>query len=245
MRSSPIPCLGKAAMQYGTTEGYARCTKRSWSHHLGLERQIAGESRACSPAMSWSAPVRSSFSILHRRDAARSGRHRDRGGSEHTSSITAPSPASASRVLQVSMDDPRHTNTDALAETSGAARREKATMPRVKMIYVIDYFQNPSGPDACRSNVARSWSNWPASTASIGRSYILEDAAYRELATTATICRASSGFDTENRHVMLTMTFSQADGTGLQDGLRRFLPRDLVQPLLRFPGRTTTSARAT
>jgi 2-aminoadipate transaminase len=67
------------------------------------------------------------------------------------------------------------------------------------------------------------------------RIFILEDAAYRELRYEGDDVPSIKSLDTDNQHVILTMTFSKPLAPGFKTGYG-LLPRDLVQPLLHFKG---------
>jgi 2-aminoadipate transaminase len=107
-------------------------------------------------------------------------------------------------------------------------------LERVKMIYTCDYFQNPSGLTLSRERrgplveLARRYSRKQ-------RILILEDAAYRELRYEGEDLPSVKRFDPDNRHVIQAMTFSKPCAPGLKTGYG-VLPRDLVAPLLRLKG---------
>ena len=112
------------------------------------------------------------------------------------------------------MDD-HGIDTDALAELLARLDKE-GELPRVKMIYVIDYFQNPSGRTLSVERrqklveLARKYSKHRTL-------YILEDAAYRELRYDGDDCRASSG-STQTTGMAPTMTFSKLMAPGFKTG---------------------------
>ena len=136
------------------------------------------------------------------------------------------------RTLSVPMDE-NGMQTDALAEL--LTRLERAgELPRVKLIYTVDYFQNPTGLTLSLSRrqllleLAQRFSKTQ-------RILILEDAAYRELRFAGDDIPSVKSFDRANEHVILAMTFSKPLAPGLKTGYG-VLPRDLVGPLLRFKG---------
>lgn len=136
------------------------------------------------------------------------------------------------RTLQVPMDE-QGMITDALEEL--LARLERTgELERVRLIYCVDYFQNPTGltlslPRRRRLlDVVRRYSRRQ-------RILILEDAAYRELRFEGDDLPTIHSLDEERRHVILAMTFSKPMAPGLKTGYG-ILPRDLVAPLLRFKG---------
>lgn len=102
-------------------------------------------------------------------------------------------------------------------------------LQRVKLIYVVSYFDNPSG--VCVSNerrekiaeIARKWSR-------DHRILILEDAAYRELRYDGPEHPSLWSFDDSREHVIYTQTFSKTFSPGVRVGFG-ILPRALVQPI--------------
>src|SRR5439155_2284300 len=81
-------------------------------------------------------------------------------------------------------------------------------LPRVKLIYTVDYYQNPTGLTLSESRrprlveLARRFSTGH-------RILVLEDAAYRELRYTGDDIPSVKRFDEENRFVVYTGTFSK------------------------------------
>jgi 2-aminoadipate transaminase len=136
------------------------------------------------------------------------------------------------RTLSVPVDE-EGLNTDALAEL--LARLERTgELDRLRLIYVCDYFQNPSGltlsirrRERLMDLVQRYSKNQ--------RLFILEDAAYRELRYQGEDLPSIKSLDKDNRHVILAMTFSKSCSPGLKTGYG-FLPRELVEPILRLKG---------
>ncbi len=102
-------------------------------------------------------------------------------------------------------------------------------LSRVKLIYLVSYYQNPSGlslsADRRREVVAlvRRW-------ASRQRMFILEDAAYRELRYDGPELPSIWSFDHDRRFVILAQTFSKSFSPGLRVGFG-ILPSELVGPV--------------
>jgi len=136
------------------------------------------------------------------------------------------------RTLTVPMDE-EGMRTDALEELLTQLERT-GELPRVKLIYTVDYYQNPTGLTLSLArrkqmlNLARRFSKSQ-------RILILEDAAYRELRFAGVDLPTIKSFDDTNEYVILAMTFSKPMAPGLKTGYGVF-PRDLVGPLLRFKG---------
>ncbi len=136
------------------------------------------------------------------------------------------------RTLGVPVDE-HGLNVDALEELLARLDRS-GELDRVRLIYVVDYFQNPTGltlslPRRQRLlELARQYSKRQ-------RILILEDAAYRELRYEGPDLPSIKSFDEDNAHVALAMTFSKPCAPGLKTGYG-LLPRDLAAPLLRMKG---------
>jgi 2-aminoadipate transaminase len=136
------------------------------------------------------------------------------------------------RTLTVPMDD-EGMDIDALEELL-ARLDQSGEIDRLRLLYVVDYYQNPSGltlslPRRQRLlELARRYSRKQ-------RLLILEDAAYRELRYEGPDLPSIKSFDTTNEHVILAMTFSKPCAPGLKTGYG-LLPRDLMPPLLRLKG---------
>jgi 2-aminoadipate transaminase len=136
------------------------------------------------------------------------------------------------RTLAVPMDS-HGMDTDALAEL--LARLESSgELDRLRLIYVCDYFQNPSGLTLSLPRrqqlleLVRRYSQRR-------RIFVLEDAAYRELRYEGADVPSIKSFDRGNEDVILAMTFSKACAPGLKTGYA-FLPNELMGPLLRLKG---------
>jgi 2-aminoadipate transaminase len=136
------------------------------------------------------------------------------------------------RTLTVPMDD-EGMCTDALEELLVRLQRS-GDIDRLRLIYVCDYFQNPTGRTLSLARrrhmleLARRFSRRQ-------RILILEDAAYRELRYDGPDLPSIKSFDHDNAHVILAMTFSKPCAPGLKTGYG-VLPRELVAPLLRLKG---------
>jgi 2-aminoadipate transaminase len=136
------------------------------------------------------------------------------------------------RVLGVPMDD-EGLNTDALEEVLKRIDRE-GVLGRLKLIYTVDYFQNPSGLTLSRRRrerlmaLVREYSR-------LNRIIVLEDAAYRELRFAGEDLPSLKSLDTNNQFVVYTSTFSKPCAPGIKTGYG-VLPRDLMAGLLRLKG---------
>jgi 2-aminoadipate transaminase len=136
------------------------------------------------------------------------------------------------RTLTVPMDD-EGMNTDAL-EVLLARLERSGDLQRVRLIYVVDYFQNPTG-------LTLSWRRRQHLMELVRRYsrrqriFILEDAAYRELRYDGEDLPSIKSLDRTNDHVLLTATFSKPCAPGLKTGYG-LVPHGLMESLLRLKG---------
>jgi 2-aminoadipate transaminase len=136
------------------------------------------------------------------------------------------------RTLTVSMDE-HGMNIDALEELLRRLERT-GEIERLRLIYVVDYYQNPSGLTLSlprRQRLLELTQRYSRRQ----RVLILEDAAYRELRYEGPDLPSIKSFDTTNEHVLLAMTFSKSCAPGLKTGYG-LVPRELMGPLLRLKG---------
>ena len=102
-------------------------------------------------------------------------------------------------------------------------------LDRVKLIYLVSSFENPSGTTLAESRrqqvveIAKRWSKQH-------RILILEDAAYRELRYSGEDPTSIWGFDIGHEHVVLAQTFSKSFSPGIRMAYG-VIPRDLIQPM--------------
>lgn len=117
---------------------------------------------------------------------------------------------------------------DAL-ETELARLEREGQLDRVKMIYLVSYYENPSGVSLSADRreqvveIARRWSK-------THRICILEDAAYRELQYDGPTLPSVWSFDKTRDTVIYTQTFSKSFSPGVRVGYG-VVPRDLVAPI--------------
>ena len=100
---------------------------------------------------------------------------------------------------------------------------------RVKLIYVVSYYENPSGVSLAADRrariveIARHWSR-------SHRIHILEDVAYRELRYDGPDLPSVWSFDTSRESVILAQTFSKSFSPGVRVGFG-VVPRALIAPI--------------
>lgn len=107
--------------------------------------------------------------------------------------------------------------------------RDAGDVDRVKLIYLVSYYENPSGLSLSVERrreaveIARRWSVRQ-------RIFILEDAAYRELRYDGPELPSVWSFDRERETVILAHTFSKTFSPGLRVGYG-VVPPELIGPL--------------
>jgi len=103
-------------------------------------------------------------------------------------------------------------------------------LPRLKMLYLVSYFDNPCGitmPEHRRREILQMLEDW----SSRQQIYLLEDAAYRELWFSEPPPVSFYALDQSRERVILTQTFSKSLSPGLRTGWG-ILPEQLVKPFL-------------
>ncbi|MFM8272557.1 MAG: PLP-dependent aminotransferase family protein [Gemmata sp.] len=136
------------------------------------------------------------------------------------------------RVLTVPMDG-GGMRVDALEALLERLSRS-GELSRVKVIYTVDYFQNPTGLTLAVDRRARLVEL--AKAYSTGhRIVILEDAAYRELRFAGDDLPSVKSFDRANEFVVYTSTFSKPCAPGLKTGYA-LVPPDLMGPMMHLKG---------
>lgn len=102
-------------------------------------------------------------------------------------------------------------------------------LQRVKLIYVVSYYDNPSGISLATERrreiveIAHRWSKEH-------RILVLEDAAYRELRYDGPVYPSLWSFDQTGEQVIYTQTFSKTFAPGLRVGFG-IVPEALIEPL--------------
>jgi 2-aminoadipate transaminase len=117
---------------------------------------------------------------------------------------------------------------DALEATLGELEAA-GELDRVKLIYLVSYYENPSGVSLAAERrrpvveIARRFSKGH-------KLYVLEDAAYRELRYDGPKLPSVWSCDPQREHVILAQTFSKSFSPGLRVGYG-VAPRELLGPL--------------
>ncbi len=136
------------------------------------------------------------------------------------------------RVLAVPMDD-EGMRTDELEHVLERLKRS-GEIARLKLVYTVDYFQNPSGRSLSLAR-RRHLMDLVRRYSTSHRILVLEDAAYRELRFAGDDVPSVKSFDPGNEYVVYTTTFSKPWSPGLKTGYG-IVPRELVAPILRLKG---------
>lgn len=119
-------------------------------------------------------------------------------------------------------------------EAELARLQSAGELHRVKMIYLVSYYENPSGVSLETSRrrkivqIAKQWSR-------DHRLFVLEDAAYRELRYDGEERPSLWCFDEARDTVILAQTFSKSFSPGVRVGYG-VLPRELVSPVCDLKG---------
>jgi 2-aminoadipate transaminase len=224
------PATARAALQYGTTQGYGPLVQQVVRHVAGLDGRTPEE-----------------FGVTTKDVLVTTGSQQvlymlgelllDPGDIVITESPSyfvfhSVLAGTGARVLTVPMDDDGMIVTDLvrlLEQLDWAGQ-----LPKVKLIYTVDYFQNPTGL-SLSADRRRHLVEIVKKYADRQRILILEDAAYRELRYEGGEIESVKSFDPENRFVVYAGTFSKPCSPGLKTGYV-LLPSDLVEPLIRMKG---------
>ncbi len=224
------PRTAQAALQYGTTQGYLALREKLLARSVALDGLRASELNLAVEDVVVTTGSQQLLYLL-------SELLLDPGDLVITE---APSyfvyqgtlKSQGVRTLAVPMDD-QGMNTEALADLLARLDRS-GEIDRLRLIYVCDCFQNPSGLTLSAPR-RRHLLELAQRYSRRHRIFILEDAAYRELRYEGPDLPSIKSLDHANQHVILAMTFSKPCAPGLKTGYG-FLPRELVGPLLRLKG---------
>ncbi len=136
------------------------------------------------------------------------------------------------RTIPIETDE-HGLNTQAL-DAELARLAAAGELPRVKLIYVVSYYENPSGVSLSTERrrevveIARKWSR-------DHQLFVLDDAAYRELRYDGEERPSVWSFDEARDTVVLAQTFSKSFSPGVRVGMG-VLPKSLVGPVCDLKG---------
>src|SRR3954470_7507647 len=224
------PASARAALQYGTTQGYAPLVRQ-------VVKQVA--------ALDGRTPEQ--FGVTTKDVLVTTGSQQvlymlgelllDPGDIVITESPSyfvfhSVLAGTGARVLTVPMDDDGMITTELVRLLDRLDRAGE--LSKVKLIYTVDSFQNPTGL-TLSADRRRHLVEIVKRYADRQRILILEDAAYRELRYEGDEIMSVKSFDPENQFVVYAGTFSKPCAPGLKTGYA-LMPTELVEPLIRMKG---------
>ncbi len=221
---------GRNALQYGTTNGLAELRQAILEHVCALEGRSAGEMSLTAENVVIGSGSQQLLYIV-------ADILLDPGDIVITEwpsyfVFTATLISTGATVRAVEMDE-EGIKVEALQATLEELKR-CGELPRVKLVYVCDYYQNPTGITLSRQRrrklleVIRAYSTEH-------RICLLEDAAYRELSCDETPPASVKSHERDNAQVVLAQTFSKPFAPGLRTGYA-LLPDELLEPVLNEKG---------
>jgi len=224
------PATAKPCLQYGTTNGYAPLRQKVLSHVTGMDGVSASELNLSADDVMLGTGSQQLLYIL-------SEMLFDPGDIVITEAPSyfvyhAVLEGNGARVETVPMDDD---GMDIAALRTLLDRLDRAgELSKVRMIYTVDYFQNPTGLTLSAAR-RREMLDLVRSYAPRQRILILEDAAYRELRYEGDDIPSIKSLDTTNEFVVHAGTFSKPCSPGLKTGYA-IMPSDLIEPMTRIKG---------
>ncbi len=220
------PDRGRAALQYGTTPGLPALRRRVVDHVAGLEERRADDLRLTPDRVVITTGSQQALHIVA--DVLLDPGDIVLVAAPSYFVYTAALTSFGVEMIGVPMDGDGM-RIDALEKTL-ADLAAAGRLDRVKMVYVMTYFQNPTG--LCLSVERRR-----AVLEVVGkqpcrhRILVLEDAAYRELRFDGPETPSVRSFDTTGETVAMAVTFSKSLCPGMRLGAL-LLPTELVAPVL-------------
>jgi len=216
----------RTALQYGTTPGLAELRAGLLEHLAGLDGLDAGQMSATPDNVVISSGSQQLLFIL-------SDVLIDPGDIVITAwpsyfVYTGTLQSMGAEVRAVEMDDDGMRPESLEAVLGGLA--DAGDLPRVKIVYVQSYHQNPTGATLAQRRrpavleIVKRYSQ-------DHKILILEDAAYREMTYEGRPPHSIKRYDRANEFVALTQTFSKPFAPGVRTGYG-LLPSDLVEAVL-------------
>ena len=221
------PASARAALQYGTTEGFAAFRKQLFAYLAALDGVSEDELPGSADDIVVTTGSQQLLNIiaevlLDADDIVIAGWP---SYFVYTSALTA----YGATVRAVELDE--HGMIPEKLDRILASLLAAGQMHRVKFVYVVSYHQNPTGitlsADRRRQllDIVRHYSQRAGH-----RIVLLEDAAYRELTYEGVAPPSIKSMDSDNQYVALCQTFSKPFAPGLKTGYG-LLPSDLVEPV--------------
>jgi 2-aminoadipate transaminase len=217
--------LGQQALQYGTTQGSERLRKQV-VRHLGRLEGESGPEREIDPSRIVLTTGSQQLLSLVGEVLLDPG---------DICLVAAPTyfvflsvlNGLGARTIPIPADE-RGLRTD-LLERELERLEAAGDLPRVKLIYAVSYYENPSGislSEDRRRELVQIAGRWSKEQ----RIFILEDAAYRELRYDGPLHPSVWSFDDSRESVILAQTFSKSFSPGLRVGFG-VVPTALVRPI--------------
>ena len=217
---------GRAAMQYETTQGFAELRRGALRHLEQLEGKPAADMNLTPGDFVITTGSQQALYIIG--DVLVDPGDIVIAGNPSYFVYTGTLQSLGARVMTVPMDE--H-GMDVEAVDRLLAQIERAgDLHRVKFIYAISYFDNPTGLTMSLErrprllDIARKYSR-------NHRILILEDAAYRELRYDGPALPSIKSFDSTNEFVATACTFSKPFGPGIKTGYTA-VPGELMNAIL-------------
>ncbi|MEA2710606.1 MAG: 2-aminoadipate transaminase [Phycisphaerales bacterium] len=217
---------GRAAMQYETTQGFAELRRSALRHLEQLEGKPAAEMNLTPADFVITTGSQQALYIIG--DVLVDPGDIVIAANPSYFVYTGTLQSLGAKVRTVPMDE---NGMDVEAVDRLLAQIERAgELHRVKFIYAISYFDNPTGLTmslARRSRLLEIAKKYSKSH----RILILEDAAYRELRYDGPALPSIKSFDRENKFVATACTFSKPFGPGIKTGYTA-VPTELMNAIL-------------
>lgn len=113
---------------------------------------------------------------------------------------------------------------------------DNGTLDRLKFVYLVTYFQNPTGWTSSFEKKREAFAILRHYEAAAGHPiFVLEDAAYRDLRFAGPDTPSLKSLDTTNERVAYSNTYTKPFATGIKVGYG-VLPRSLMRHVLRSKG---------
>jgi 2-aminoadipate transaminase len=141
--------------------------------------------------------------------------------------------AAGARTVGITTDD--EGMVPEVLEERLAELKEAGELHRVKMVYIMTYYQNPKGTSTSWRRREQLYDIVERFSTEEDFIYILEDAAYAELRYDGPELPFMKSLDTRNERVLLALTFSKSFSPGLRLGYG-YLPDELIGPVLHQKG---------
>jgi 2-aminoadipate transaminase len=217
---------GRAAMQYETTQGFAELRRTALRHIEQLEGKSAAEMNLTPADFVITTGSQQALYIIG--DVLVDPGDIVIAANPSYFVYTGTLQSLGAKVMTVPMDE-NGMDVEAVDRLLAQIERD-GDLHRVKFIYAISYFDNPTGLTLSLERrprlveIARKYSKHH-------RILVLEDAAYRELRYDGPALPSIKSFDADNRFVATACTFSKPFGPGIKTGYTA-VPADLMNAIL-------------